>query len=87
MNTQLSDQGAVDTAYETRFSMDTSGIKFGPGVTCEIGEDVRGLGAKRVLVVTDQRLAGLEPVATVCDSLREAGIEAEVYDGTRVEPT
>ncbi len=87
MNTQLSNQGAVDTAYETRFSMDTSGIKFGPGVTCEIGEDVRGLGAKRVLVVTDQRLAGLEPVETVCDSLREAGIEAEVYDGTRVEPT
>ncbi len=87
MDAQTSHQPSGETAYETRFSMDTSGIKFGPGATREIGEDVRGLGAKRVLVVTDRRLAGMESVAIVCDALREASIEAEVYDRTRVEPT
>ncbi len=74
-------------ATETIFTMDTSSIKFGAGATREIGFDMRNAGAKRVLVVTDAHLASLHPVVATLDSLREAGVDAVLYDGTRVEPT
>ncbi|MEZ4679718.1 MAG: hypothetical protein R2932_36405 [Caldilineaceae bacterium] len=41
--------------HETAFTMDTSSIKYGPGVTREIGSDMANLGCKRVMVVTDPR--------------------------------
>lgn len=72
---------------ETVFTMDTSSIKYGPGVTREVGGDMRRLGARRVMVVTDPRLAQLEAVAVTLSALREAGIDAVVFDGVRVEPT
>ncbi|MCB0071065.1 MAG: iron-containing alcohol dehydrogenase [Caldilineaceae bacterium] len=60
-------------SHETAFTMDTSSIKFGPGVTREVGQDMAALGARRVMVVTDPNLAASEPVATVTDALRAAG--------------
>lgn len=74
-------------SFETAFTMDTSSIKFGPGVTREVGADMAALGAKRVLVVTDPVVAKLEPVAVALESLRQAGIEAVLFDQSRVEPT
>jgi hydroxyacid-oxoacid transhydrogenase len=73
--------------YETAFTMDTSSIKFGPGVTREVGEDMAALGVRRAMVVTDPNLADSEPVATVTKALRAAGIDVVVYDRVRVEPT
>jgi hydroxyacid-oxoacid transhydrogenase len=67
--------------------MDTSSIKFGPGATREVGADLARLGANRVMVVTDPRLAQGETVATVLASLRQEGIDAVLYDRVRVEPT
>ncbi len=72
---------------ETAFTMDTSSIKFGPGVTGEIGGDMARLGARRVLVLTDPGLTASEPVATVLAALRGEGIDATLFDGVRVEPT
>jgi hydroxyacid-oxoacid transhydrogenase len=72
---------------EVIFTMDASSIKFGPGATREVGEDMQSLGAQRVMVVTDPRLAQLEPVATTLDSLRAAGLDAVLFDQVRVEPT
>jgi hydroxyacid-oxoacid transhydrogenase len=72
---------------ETAFSMDTSSIKYGPGATREVGWDMRRLGARRVMVVTDPGLAASEPVAVTLAALRDAGIDAVVYDQARVEPT
>jgi hydroxyacid-oxoacid transhydrogenase len=40
-----------------------------------------------VLVVTDQRLAGGETVATVREALRREGIDATLFADVRVEPT
>jgi alcohol dehydrogenase class IV len=76
-----------DMANETIFTMDASSIKFGPGATREVGDDLRQLGATRVMLVTDPRLAPLEPVAVALESLRKAGIDAVVFDQVRVEPT
>ena len=49
--------------FETAFTMDTSSIKYGSGVTREVGWDMRRLGGTRVMVVTDPYLSGSEPVA------------------------
>lgn len=75
------------TVKESAFTMDTSSIKYGPGVTREVGQDMKRLGARRVMVVTDPRLASSEPVAVALDALRAEGIDAALYEQVRVEPT
>jgi hydroxyacid-oxoacid transhydrogenase len=72
---------------ETAFSIDTSSIKFGPGVTREVGYEMRRLGARRVMVVTDPRLASSEAVSVAMQSLKEEGLDAVLFDGVHVEPT
>jgi hydroxyacid-oxoacid transhydrogenase len=72
---------------ETAFSMDTSSIKYGPGVTREIGWDMEEQGSHRVMVVTDANLTESEPVAVTLESLRKHGIDAVLFDQVRVEPT
>jgi hydroxyacid-oxoacid transhydrogenase len=74
-------------SYETAFTMDTSSIKYGPGVTREVGYDMAQLGARRVMVVTDPNLANSEPVLITLNALRSEGIEAVLFDQVRVEPT
>ena len=74
-------------ANETAFSMDTSSIKYGPGVTREIGFDMSQYGCRRVMVVTDPNLSDKPAVAATLESLREADIEPVLYDQSAVEPT
>jgi hydroxyacid-oxoacid transhydrogenase len=64
---------------ETAFSMDTSSIKYGPGVTREVGWDMEEQGARRVMVVTDPNLADKEPVAVTLEALRQHGIDAVLF--------
>lgn len=73
--------------FETAFTMDTSSIKYGPGVTHEVGYDMGQLGARRVMVITDPNLAASEPVAITLAALKKEGIEAVLFDRVRVEPT
>ncbi|MBO05059.1 MAG: alcohol dehydrogenase [Chloroflexi bacterium] len=72
---------------ETAFTIDTSSIKFGPGITCEAGYELSRLGATRVLVVTDPRMAKTQAVATAIESLKKSGIDHTVFDQVSVEPT
>jgi len=73
--------------FETSFTMDTSSIKYGPGVTREVGHDMCQLGAKRVMVVTDPNLSASEPVMVTLEALRTEGIDAVLFDQVRIEPT
>ncbi len=72
---------------ETAFSMDTSSIKFGPGVTREVGYDMHEQGARRVMVVTDSNLTDTEPVSVTIEALRKQGIDTALFDEVAVEPT
>ncbi len=72
---------------EYAFEMATSSIRFGVGVTREIGMDLADLGVRRAMVVTDANLARLPPVATVVESLRREGVAFSLFDRVRVEPT
>lgn len=76
-----------DVANEYAFEMAASNVRFGAGVTREVGDDVRDLGLRRVLVVTDPVVARLAPMQVALQSLADAGIETVVYDRVRVEPT
>ncbi len=72
---------------DTAFEMATSNIRFGPGVTGEVGMDLVDLGAQRVVVLTDPHLALLPPVANVRAALDAEGIEHVLFDQVSVEPT
>jgi hydroxyacid-oxoacid transhydrogenase len=72
---------------ESTFSMDTSSIKYGPGVTREVGYEMKRLGARRVMVVTDPNLTDSEPVSVAMASLRAEGIDTVLFDTIHVEPT
>ena len=72
---------------EIAFEMATSSLRFGAGVTREVGMDLLDLGVRKALVVTDPNLTRLAPVQTVLASLDAAGVEAVLFDRVRVEPT
>ena len=74
-------------AFETAFTMDTSSIKYGPGVTREVGHDMKELGTRRVMVVTDPNLTKSQSVSVTLEALRKEGIEAVLFDRVSVEPT
>ncbi|MFC5731080.1 MULTISPECIES: hydroxyacid-oxoacid transhydrogenase [Nocardioides] len=72
---------------ETVFTYAAPGLKFGRGASREIGYDVTGWGAKRVLLVTDAGVAAAGHPAAVEEGLRDHGLEVVVFDRVRVEPT
>jgi hydroxyacid-oxoacid transhydrogenase len=74
-------------ALEYAFELASSSIRFGRGVTREVGMDLSEMKAKRAMVLTDPNLARLLPVATVLESLRDNQISFALFDRVRVEPT
>jgi hydroxyacid-oxoacid transhydrogenase len=74
-------------ALEYAFELASSSIRFGRGVTREIGMDLAEMKVQRAMVLTDPNLAKLSPVATVLESLRDNKISFALFDRVRVEPT
>jgi hydroxyacid-oxoacid transhydrogenase len=74
-------------ANDTAFQMTASNMRFGPGVTREVGMDLSDMGVRRVMVLTDPCLAKLPPVATVLESLEREKLEFALFDRVRIEPT
>jgi alcohol dehydrogenase class IV len=74
-------------APESVFTYGAPQLKFGSGAADEIGYDLSLTGARRVLVVTDPGLAATGIPQRVADQMHQFGIEAQVYDGSHVEPT
>ncbi len=69
------------------FEMAPSSVRYGAGVTRELGADLADRGHRRVMVVTDRHLSALPPVATVLETLEQHKIHIVLYDYARVEPT
>lgn len=67
--------------------MGSSNLRYGPGVTREVGMDFKDMGIKRVLLITDQNLKDAYPVQTAREALESEGIEYDIFDQVRVEPT
>ncbi|KAG9319722.1 hypothetical protein KVV02_006991 [Mortierella alpina] len=79
------DHAAADHDYA--FEMASSTMRFGEGVTREVGQDLANMQAQKVLVMTDPNIAKLPVMKTVIDSLTANGVPFVVYDRTRAEPT
>lgn len=76
---------SFSTSSEYAFEMASSSVRFGRGVSKEVGEDFRSLGLTRnICLVTDKTLVNLPPVKKVCDSLRASGIDFEIFDDVQV---
>jgi hydroxyacid-oxoacid transhydrogenase len=69
------------------FEMAVSSVRFGVGVTREVGMDLAELGARLVMVVTDPVVGKLAPAATVIESLERSGVPYALYNRVRVEPS
>ncbi|KAK3711488.1 hypothetical protein LTR37_009667 [Vermiconidia calcicola] len=71
---------------EYAFEMAASSIRFGPGVTKEVGMDFKNMGAKKVMVVTDGTVQKLDAMKQVQEGLDREGVPYEVFSRSRVEP-
>jgi hydroxyacid-oxoacid transhydrogenase len=79
--------GVVATGGERVFTYAAPGLKFGPGAAAELGHDLRGLGARRVLMVTDPGVAAAGHPGRIAERLVAEGLTVTTYDDARVEPT
>ena len=78
---------STDMANDTAFQMAASNIRFGEGITREVGMDLQELGARRTLLVIDPALVDLATGQTVLTALREAQIDFDCFSEISVEPT
>ena len=62
-------------------------IVFGPGSVDRVGELARGLGAKKILLVTDPGIAAAGHAARVKNSLESAGLQVAVFDRASENPS
>ena len=58
--------------------MACSNIRYGAGVTSEVGMDLVNMKAKHVGVFTDKNLAKLAPMKATVNSLTKAGVNFKV---------
>jgi hydroxyacid-oxoacid transhydrogenase len=76
-----------NTSQDTAFQIAIANLRFGTGITREVGMDLRELGARRVLLVIDPALTRLPTGQTVVESLRSSQVDFLLYDEVSVEPT
>ncbi|MCP3102374.1 iron-containing alcohol dehydrogenase [Myxococcus sp. K15C18031901] len=78
---------AVGEGFDSAFTVDASRVTFGRGCLAEVGDRARALGMRRVALFTDAGVARLAHFEKVRESLRAYGLEVEVFQDVRVEPT
>lgn len=79
----LNSTPSKDYAFEIKCST----VRYGLGVTREVGLDLLNLGAKNVCVMTDPNVVSLSPMKAVLDSLSKNKVNYKVYDKVKVEPS
>jgi hydroxyacid-oxoacid transhydrogenase len=72
---------------ETVFTLEATPIKFGPGAAEDAGWELKRLGVKRALLVTDPGVRELGHPDRIKDLIERDGIQVVMYDRARVEPT
>uniref|UniRef100_A0A3B5MEM8 Hydroxyacid-oxoacid transhydrogenase, mitochondrial n=1 Tax=Xiphophorus couchianus TaxID=32473 RepID=A0A3B5MEM8_9TELE len=80
-------QAAGDRKTDYAFEMASSNIRYGAGVSAEVGMDLQNLGAQNVCLMTDRTLTRLPPVQAVLESLVRNRVHFQVFDDVRVEPS
>ncbi len=73
--------------HESIFTMEATPVKFGAGASADAGWELKRLGVKRAMLVTDPGVAALGHPERIKGLIEAEGIEVIVYDHARVEPT
>lgn len=73
--------------YETIFTMEATPLKYGPGASEEAGWELKRMGVKRVMLVSDPGVVKANITGRIQEQIEAEGIEVEVWDRSRVEPT
>ncbi|KIM53799.1 hypothetical protein SCLCIDRAFT_17831 [Scleroderma citrinum Foug A] len=77
---------AVEKEYA--FEVAASNLRFGEGVTREVGMDLKNMKARKVGVFTDPVLSKLRPMQTAIESLEsQQDLPFEIFDQVVTEPT
>lgn len=73
---------------EYAFEVAASNLRFGEGVTREVGMDLKNMKARKIGVFTDPVVARLKPLQTAIESLQsQQDLPFEVFDEVVSEPT
>ncbi|MFZ0972944.1 MAG: hydroxyacid-oxoacid transhydrogenase [Solirubrobacteraceae bacterium] len=73
--------------HETIFTIEATPVKFGRGASAEAGWELRRLGVRRAMLVTDPGVAALGHPERIKGLIEAEGIEVVLYPRARVEPT
>src|SRR3954454_14054336 len=73
--------------HERVFTLEATPVKFGPGASDDAGWELRRLGVRRAMLVTDAGVAALGHPERIKALVEAEGIGVVVYDRSRVEPT
>ena len=72
---------------ETVFTMEATPLKYGPGASEEAGWELKRMGVGRVMLVSDPGVVKADITGRIQELIEAEGIEVEVWDRSRVEPT
>ena len=72
---------------ETVFTMEATPLKYGPGASEEAGWELKQMGVGRVMLTSDPGVVEAGITGRVRELIEAEGIEVEVWDRSRVEPT
>jgi hydroxyacid-oxoacid transhydrogenase len=77
----------MSSSHETIFTMEATPVKYGAGASGDAGWELKRLGVKRAMLVTDPGVAALGHPERIKGLIEAEGIEVVMYDRARVEPT
>jgi alcohol dehydrogenase class IV len=73
--------------HETIFTLEATPLKYGPGASEEAGWELKRMGVGRVMLVSDPGVVKANITGRIVELIEAEGIEVEVWDRSRVEPT
>ncbi|GAB1597621.1 hydroxyacid-oxoacid transhydrogenase, mitochondrial-like [Argonauta hians] len=79
--------GTPPTAKEYAFEMSCSSVRYGEGVTQEVGKDFRNLGSKNICVMTDKNVLKTNAAKVALQSLEDQNLNYKLFTDIKVEPS
>jgi hydroxyacid-oxoacid transhydrogenase len=74
-------------SHEQVFTLEATPLKYGRGAAADAGWELERLGVKRAMLVSDPGVVAAGITDRVRERIEASGIETDVWDSARVEPT